>query len=174
MTGCGAPQAASPSSSAAPLGRSDEAAVVATSVPRPADSVAPADSAAPAVSASPHAVVSAPTSACAEVAITLDLRALPVRPSASAVRAFGDGELDQFLNGAPPGPSPRATRAIGTAGFTVFFDAPRFDDAKVRCEAAVAAYLKRAPHLAGSLRSASGKQEMISAARVAVPCGKCG
>jgi hypothetical protein len=102
---------------------------------------------------------------CAEVAIGLDLRALPRDHSPGAMAHYVGAEAQRFAAQAPPGAQARVERARDHSAFHAWFDADTTATAIARCEETVEAYLAVAPRL---------PIIMESAARVLTPCRACG
>lgn len=99
--------------------------------------------------------------ACIEVSIGLDFRALPTDTSPAALDLFVRGEIDDFRRGVAPGVTVDMRRFAGSGSFTARF--PSGD--RAACDASVATYLANAPQLP---LVGTG-----SAASVSAPCGPC-
>ena len=99
--------------------------------------------------------------ACIEVSIGLDFRALPTDASPAALDMFVRGEIDDFRRGVARGVRVDMLRVPGSGSFTARF--PTGD--RAACDASVATYLADAPQL--PLVDAG------PAASVSVPCGAC-
>ena len=83
------------------------------------------------------------TASCAEVDVSLDLRAWPTNVALDTAQESAY-EASKFRNGVPKGAKVRVYPK-SSYGFVARFDAEREQDAVAQCKAGVAAYLPGAP-----------------------------
>jgi hypothetical protein len=106
----------------------------------------------------------APAPPCAEVAIGLDLRALPHSPSDDSIRLYVLGQIDDLRRSAPAGSVQDVRYQPGVGSMHALFMGATEAEALARCSEAVDGYLPTAPRLPRSMQPA---------ARVLIPCRRC-
>lgn len=85
--------------------------------------------------------------ACAEVRVGLDLRALPAGTGTGGIDLFVRGQASDLVGRAPAGLRPEIRTMPGAGVFDAVFRGATEGDAVSRCEQAVAAYLATSPRL---------------------------